>query len=355
MTQRRIVRRQVEVLDGKRVLVTGGTGSLGGALVRRLLTGEMGAPAKLTIFSRDEAKQHDMRVRWSESEYATDDVAYRDYARTLEFKIGDVRDYAAVLSAVSQADVVFHAAALKQVPSCEYAPYEAVQTNVVGATNVVRAILSPSSTVDLAIAISTDKACKPVNVMGMTKALQERVFVTANLSQSKTRFMCVRYGNVISSRGSVVPLFLSQIQRGGPVTVTLEGMTRFLITLDQAVDTIFAAARDGEAGDTYIPRIPAAYVMDIARALIGDRPIKIKITGIRPGEKIDEVMVSEEEVFRTVERGKYYVIRPMLPELSGDLPVAAARKTEYSSREVTLDLEGVQALVGGATLGSMPH
>jgi FlaA1/EpsC-like NDP-sugar epimerase len=343
------------VLDGKRVLVTGGTGSLGGALVRRLLTGEMGAPAKVTIFSRDEAKQHDMRIMWSHSEYATDDVAYRDYARTLEFKIGDVRDYPAVLAAVSQADVVFHAAALKQVPSCEYAPYEAVQTNVVGAMNVARAILSDSSNVSLAIAISTDKACKPVNVMGMTKALQERVFVTANLSQSKTKFMCVRYGNVISSRGSVVPLFLSQIQRGGPVTVTLERMTRFLITLDQAVDTVFAAARGGEAGDTYIPRIPAVFVMDIAKALIGDRPIKIKITGVRPGEKVDEVMVSEEEVFRTIERGGYYVIRPMLPELSGDQPLKPALKSEYSSREVTLDLDGVRALLGNASLQDVPH
>jgi UDP-glucose 4-epimerase len=315
----------------------------------------MGSPAKVTIFSRDEAKQHDMRLRWTHSEYATDDVAYRDYARTLEFKIGDVRDYSAVLSAVSQADVVLHAAALKQVPSCEYAPYEAVQTNVVGAMNVVRAILSDASKVSLAIAISTDKACKPVNVMGMTKALQERVFVTANLSGSKTRFMCVRYGNVISSRGSVVPLFLSQIQRGGPVTVTLEGMTRFLITLDQAVDTVFAAAREGQAGDTYIPRIPAAYVLDIAKALIGDKAIKIKITGIRPGEKIDEVMVSEEEVFRTVARGNYYVIRPMLPELSGDQPFMPALKTEYSSRDVTLDLVGVRELLGDPSLGGESH
>lgn len=343
------------MLDGKRVLVTGGTGSLGGALVRRLLTGEMGSPAKVTIFSRDEAKQHEMRLLWTRSAYATDEVAYRDYARTLEFRIGDVRDYTAVLSAVNHADVVFHAAALKQVPSCEYAPYEAVQTNVVGATNVVRAILSGSSNVSLAIAISTDKACKPVNVMGMTKALQERIFVTANLSQSKTRFMCVRYGNVISSRGSVVPLFLSQIQRGGPVTVTLGRMTRFLITLDQAVDTIFAAAREGVAGDTYVPRIPAANVMDIAKALIGDRPIEIKVTGIRPGEKIDEVMVSEEEIFRTEVRGNYYVIRPMLPELSGDQPLEPMMKSEYSSREVTLDVKGVHALLGDSKLEGNPH
>jgi UDP-glucose 4-epimerase len=189
--------------------------------------------------------------------------------------------------------------------------------------------------------------------MGMTKALQERVFVTANLSQTKTRFMCVRYGNVISSRGSVVPLFLSQIERGGPVTVTLERMTRFLLTLDQAVDTVFAAAREGEAGDTYVPRIPAAYVIDVAKSLIGSRPIEIKITGIRPGEKIDEVMVSEEEVFRTVERGKYYVIRPILPELNSGASVTPVRNTEYSSREVTLDLEGVRALLGNASLGAL--
>src|SRR6266480_4661705 len=239
------------VLDGKRVLVTGGTGSLGRALVRRLLSGELGKPAKVVVFSRDEAKQHEMRAEWNRPRVPTEDAAYRDYKRVLEFKIGDVRDYDSISAAVRAAQFVFHAAALKQVPSCEYAPLEAVKTNVLGASNVVRAILSDGSPVVTAIAISTDKACKPVNVMGMTKAIQERIFVSANIGQTRTRFLCVRYGNVISSRGSVIPLFLDQIAKGGPVTVTLERMTRFLLSLDRAVDTVFATLRFGERGDTY--------------------------------------------------------------------------------------------------------
>lgn len=327
--------------------MTGGTGSLGKALVRRILSGELGRPQKVTVFSRDEAKQHEMRIENARVGSATDEVVYKDFRNVLEFRIGDVRDYEAVLAAVRHADVVFHAAALKQVPSCEYAPVEAVKTNILGASNLVRAILSEESPVEAAIAISTDKACKPVNVMGMTKAIQERIFVTANLGQTRTKFMCVRYGNVISSRGSVVPLFLDQIAKGGPVTITLEQMTRFLLTLDKAVDTVFAALQHGERGDTYVPKIPAAYVMDIAKALIGSRKISIEVSGIRPGEKIDEIMVSEEEVFRTVERGDYYVIKPVLPELSGSA-VDAARSSEYSSRDVTLDVAAVADLVVGA-------
>jgi UDP-glucose 4-epimerase len=270
-------------------------------------------------------------------------VIYRDYRGILEFRIGDVRDIEAISSAVASADVVFHAAALKQVPSCEYAPMEAIKTNVLGAANVVRAVLA--SQVELAIALSTDKACKPVNVMGMTKALQERIFITANIGQSRTRFLCVRYGNVISSRGSVVPLFLDQIDRGGPITVTEERMTRFLLTLDAAVDTIFAAARTGLAGETYIPKLPSAYVMDIARALMGQRKIPIEVIGVRPGEKLDEVMVSEEEITRTIERDGYYVIRPLLPELAGEGSLRSARTTEYSSREALLDVAAIRELL----------
>jgi FlaA1/EpsC-like NDP-sugar epimerase len=330
------------MLDGKRVLVTGGTGSLGRALVRRLLSGELGRPAKVVVFSRDEAKQYEMRAEWSRQKAPTEDAAYRDYKRVLEFKIGDVRDYESISSAVRDANIVFHAAALKQVPSCEYEPIEAVKTNVLGAGNVVRAILSEGMNVEVALAVSTDKACKPVNVMGMTKALQERIFINGNLGP-RTKFLCVRYGNVISSRGSVVPLFLEQISAGGPVTVTLESMTRFLLTLEKAVDTIFAALQTGERGDTYIPRVPSAHVIDVARALVGDRKIKIEIIGVRPGEKVHEILISEEEVFRTIERGEYYVIRPILPELSGR--VAAARTTEYSSGDVTLDVAGVGKLL----------
>jgi len=332
------------MLDGKRVLVTGGTGSLGGALVKRLLGGEIGQPEKVVVFSRDEAKQHDMRIRWMHAE-ATDEVAYRDYRNVLEFRIGDVRDYDSVAAALKGMHFVFHAAALKQVPSCEYAPLEAIMTNVLGASNVARAIAMAGPDVEIALAVSTDKACKPVNVMGMTKALQERIFVNGNLNQSRTRFMCVRYGNVISSRGSVVPLFLDQIAKGGPVTITEERMTRFLLTLDRAVDTIFAALRTGEAGDTYIPQLPAAYMLDIAKALIGERNIAIKVIGVRPGEKIDEILISEEEAFRTLRRGDYYVIRPVLPELAGERrPPALAE--EFSSRNVTLGVDELRTLLG---------
>ena len=334
--------KESPVLDGKRVLVTGGTGSLGRALVRRLLSGELGKPAKVVVFSRDEAKQHEMRAEWNRPRVPTEDAAYRDYKRVLEFKIGDVRDYDSISAAVRDAQFVFHAAALKQVPSCEYEPLEAVKTNVLGASNVVRAILSPGADVEVALAISTDKACKPVNVMGMTKALQERIFVNGNLGH-RTKFLCVRYGNVISSRGSVIPLFLDQIRAGGPVTVTMARMTRFLLTLDRAVDTIFAALVTGEAGDTYIPRAPSASVMDVAKALIGDQKIAIEIIGVRPGEKVHEILISEEEVFRTIERGDYYVIRPVLPELGAAGP--PARDTEYSSSDVTLDVPGVRRLL----------
>jgi len=181
----------------------------------------------------------------------------------------------------------------------------------------------------------------------MTKALQERVFITANLGQTRTRFVGVRYGNVIHSRGSVIPLFIDQIAQGGPVTVTLVEMTRFLLSLERAVDTVFAALMEAQRGETYVPKLPAARVIDIARSLIGDRPIDIKVTGIRPGEKVDEIMVSEEEVFRTLEREDYYVIRPILPELAGPDRIRPARTSEYSSRDVTIDVAGLTQLLGG--------
>ncbi len=317
-------------LDGKHVLVTGGTGSLGQVLIRRLLGGEMGRPRRITVFSRDEAKQHALRMAYQQRRAATDEVIYRDFEQLLDFRIGDVRDYHAVAGALRDAQVVFNAAALKQVPACEYFPYEAVQTNIGGPENIVRAIQQLRLPVETVVGISTDKACKPVNVMGMTKAIQERVFIQANLRCPETRFICVRYGNVLASRGSVVPLFHEQIRAGGPVTITTEEMTRFLLSLDDAVDTVFAAVRAAQPGETYIPRVPAARVTDIAAILIGGRDIPITVTGIRPGEKVDEILVSEEEVHRTVARGNYYVIRPILPELRGaDQPPVLGG--EYSS------------------------
>ena len=206
----------VKPLENKRVLVTGGTGSLGQTLVRRLLTGELGRPAKITVYSRDEAKQHYMRLDYMHRKAATDDVIYQNSQDLLTFRIGDVRDYAALASALRDADVVFHAAALKQVPSCEYFPVEAVQTNIGGAANLVRAIRENDLNVEKVIGISTDKACKPINVMGMTKAVQERIVTEGNLHQEHCRMAAVRYGNVLSSRGGMTWMF----QRGSPLMIT---------------------------------------------------------------------------------------------------------------------------------------
>lgn len=330
------------MLTDKTVVVTGGTGSLGQVLVRRLLAGEMGRLAKVIVFSRDEAKQHAMRLTYERRRVATDDIIYHNFQRTLEFRIGDLRDFSAIAAVLRDANVVVNAAALKQVPACEYFPFEAVQTNTVGANNIVRAIREQGPFVDTVVGVSTDKACKPVCVMGMTKALQERILLRANMDCPATRFLAVRYGNVLASRGSVVPLFHEQIRRGGPVTVTTPEMTRFQLSLDDAVDTVFAAIRHGRRGELYVPRVPAARVMDIARALIGSRPIDIKFIGVRPGEKTHEILVSEEEAHRTITRGDYYVIRPILPELRTDEEPADTLTAEYSSSCNLMSLEGLR-------------
>lgn len=325
------------LFDQKTVLITGGTGSLGKVLVRRILSGKTGTPKKVIVFSRDEAKQHAMRLSYLHKTVSTDDVIYRNFSKVLEFRIGDVRDYAAVCSAVKNADIVVNAAALKQVPSCEYFPAEALLTNCLGAQNVVRAIGENSYPVGTVVAVSTDKACKPVNVMGMTKALQERIFVAANILNSKTRFIGVRYGNVLASRGSVIPLFHEQIKRGGPVTITAPGMTRFLLSLNRAVDTVFAAIQGAQPGDIYVPDVPSATIMNLAKALIGKRKIAIRETGVRPGEKMHEVMVSEEEIHHCVKRGEFFAIRSMLPELAGARKEANALTGEFSSAQRVLD------------------
>ena len=335
-------------LEGKRILVTGGTGSLGKTLVRRLLTGEMGKTAKITVFSRDEAKQHFMRLEYLHRETATDDVIYQNSRDILNFRIGDVRDYSALLAAMREADVIFHAAALKQVPSCEYFPFEAVMTNIFGAENVVRAVRENNLAVEKIVGISTDKACKPINVMGMTKALQERILIEANRDCPNTIFTCVRYGNVIASRGSIIPLFVEQIQKNQPITVTLPEMTRFLLSLDKAVDTVFAAIRSGFRGETFVPKVLAAKITDVAKALMGEKNLPINFTGIRPGEKIHEIMVSEEECFRTVERGEYYVILPVLPELRETFEVTEFLENVYSSKDDNISVEDLRKMLGEA-------
>lgn len=335
------------ILQNKRVLITGGTGSLGQVLVRRLLSGELGVPKKIVILSRDEAKQHQQRTQYLDRRVTTDEVIYSNFLRTISFRIGDVRSYADVCAAMREADVVVNAAAMKQVPTCEYFPEQAVATNCLGPANIVQALREHDFPVETVVGISTDKACKPVNAMGMTKALQERIFIAANLTTRGTRFVCVRYGNVLASRGSVVPLFLDQIAHGGPVTVTVPHMTRFLLSLDAAVDTVFAALRTARQGETIIPRAPSATVLDIANAMIGRRRIPVRITGIRPGEKIHEILVSDEEARRTIARGDYYAILPTLPELirHEDQEGEPALDKEFSSADEVIGLDETAGLL----------
>ena len=271
---------------------------------------------------------------------STDEIVYHNFNELLEFVIGDVRDYHSVASVLSNADVVFNAAALKQVPTCEYFPFEAVQTNICGPENIVRAIRENHLPVDTVVGVSTDKAAKPVNVMGMTKAIQERVFITANLTCPKTRFICVRYGNVLGFArlgDSVVPRSNPQRRPGHdhhrrhdsfPASAWNRRSIRSLPP--------FAGPRRGE---TYIPRVPAARMIDLARALIGDRKIKIEVTGIRPGEKIDEILISEEERHRTVDRKKYYAIQPILPELRSADDTPADLTGEFSSATDVMSYE----------------
>ena len=285
------------MLTGKRVLVTGGTGSLGSKLVRRLLHGDLGRPEAIVVFSRDEAKQHahapcaseQRRRRPTRSSTPTG-------SDRCAFTSATSRDHASIRSGAARTPT----SSSMPPPSSRYPPASTSRPRRSGPTSsvpehIVRAIREGRLPVEAVIGISTDKACKPVNVMGMTKAIQERVFIQANLDCAATRFVAARYGNVLASRGSVIPLFHEQIRRGGPVTVTTPEMTRFLMTLDQAVDTVFAALKDARPGEIYVPRVPSARMVDLAAVLIGDRPIETVFTGIRPGEKVHEILVSEEE------------------------------------------------------------
>lgn len=337
-------------LDGKRILVTGGTGSLGQTLVKRILTGEMGRPESVTVFSRDESKQHYMRLHFLQKDNSPAlEGAFLNSRELLNFRIGDVRDYTAVVAAMRGVDVVFNAAALKHVSSCEYFPMEAVMTNVNGAANLVKAIRENNLPVKKVIGISTDKACKPINVLGMTKALQERVLIEANRDCPDVQFSCVRYGNVIASRGSIIPLFVDLIKNDKALTITMPEMTRFLLSLDKAVDTVFEAIRSRGRGETFVPKVASAKIVDVAHSLMGGKKLPIIFTGIRPGEKIHEIMVSEEECFRTIERGDYYVILPVLPELRGESDYKPALAQEYSSRNGNLTGSDLTDLLTGAT------
>jgi len=305
------------MFENKRLLVTGGTGSFGHHIVRKLLPF---GPREIRIFSRDEKKQWDMQREFCQQD-------------NLTFIIGDVRDPTSVRAAMRDVDIVFHAAALKQVPNCEQNVLEAIRTNTLGAVNVVEAAIAED--IERVIAISTDKAVKPVNVMGMTKALQERLFINANLrlGSRRTRFACVRYGNVVGSRGSVIPLFKEQIEAGGPVTITHPEMTRFLITLSQAIELVFTAVTCSVGGEVFVRKAPSARVVDLAevmiRLLARGKEVEIQHVGVRPGEKIHEILVSEEESWRTMETHDGFVILPSLL-----LPDIKATYGEYQNSHI---------------------
>lgn len=309
-------------LKNKNILVTGGTGSFGHRIVSRLLELK---PNKIVVFSRDEKKQVDMQIEFKNEE-------------CLEFAIGDVRDYNRVYEVMKGIDIAYHAAALKQVPNCEFHPMEAVKTNILGAENVRKAAIE--NNVEVLVAISTDKAVKPINVMGMTKAIQEKIMLNLTNSASEnweTRFLCVRYGNVIGSRGSVIPLFKERIEANNFLPVTSFKMTRFLLTLNEAIDLVFTATADGKSGQLFVKKMPACRIGDLAKAMAkamtGREDYPIKEVGIRPGEKIHEVLVSEEEMHRAIETENHYIV---CPHEAFTRPKLLRKITEYTSNNTEI-------------------
>ena len=285
-------------LTNKRILVTGGTGSFGKMFIKEILQYK---PKEIIVFSRDENKQGTMRHEFESA--------------GLRFILGDVRDFSSVKEAMRGVDFVIHAAALKWITEVEYNVWEGIQTNVIGAQNIIRA--ARDENVEKVIALSTDKAVEPINAYGMAKALQERLITTANLYDNGTRtvFISTRYGNVLGSRGSVVPYFKSQIEAGKPLTVTDPNMTRFLLTLKESVELVLKAIEEGVGGEVFVRKMPGHTIGDLADVLLENKPLlkrNIIITGIRPGEKIHELLVGGSESVRTVDFGDYYVILPQI-------------------------------------------
>ena len=282
------------MLDGKSVLITGGTGSFGQAFTQTVL--QRYQPKRLIIFSRDELKQVEMQRRFPPSEHSA-----------IRYFLGDVRDRQRLYRAFDQVDVVVHAAALKQVPLCEYNPLEAVRTNIMGASNVIDAAIDRG--VEHVMALSTDKAASPINLYGATKLCSDKLFIAANsyVGEQQTRFSVVRYGNVLGSRGSVIPFFLEQ-RKNGVLPVTDKRMTRFWITLEQAVDFVLSTLKVMRGGEIYVPKIPSMRIVDLAEAIAPQ--CALKEIGIRPGEKLHEVMITEDDARNTLEQKNYYIIEP---------------------------------------------
>lgn len=323
------------MFKNKVLLITGGSGSFGNAILRRLLDYDL---SEIRILSRDEKKQDDMRKNYKNPK--------------LKFYIGDVRDYQSVLNAVRGVDYIYHAAALKQVPSCEFYPLEAVKTNVLGTENVLEAAISCD--VQRVVCLSTDKAVYPINAMGISKAMMEKVIVAKSRSSTSTVISATRYGNVMASRGSVIPLFLKQIRAGHPITITDPNMTRFMMTLDDAVDLVLYAFEHGTPGDIFVQKAPAATIETLARALMGllgvpEHPVNI--IGTRHGEKLFEALLSREEFVAAADLGGYYRVSPDLRDLNygkfveqGEVRISEAM--EYNSHNTDrLDVPGMQALL----------
>ena len=286
----------MSLFKDKTLLITGGTGSFGNAVLNRFLSTDIG---EIRIFSRDEKKQDDMRHEFQ--------AKMPEVAEKIKFYIGDVRSLESVRGAMKGVDYIFHAAALKQVPSCEFFPMEAVRTNVIGTENVLTAAIEEG--VESVICLSTDKAAYPINAMGITKAIEEKVAVAKSRMSGKTKICCTRYGNVMCSRGSVIPLWIEQIKQGNPITLTEPSMTRFIMSLEEAVDLVLFAFEHGENGDLLIQKAPACTIQTQAEAvceLFGGKKEDIKVIGIRHGEKMYETLLTNEECAKAVDLGNFY-------------------------------------------------
>jgi len=318
-----------------KLLITGGTGSFGNAILRRFLDSDF---TEIRILSRDEKKQDDMRKFYNNPK--------------LKFYIGDVRDYQSVLNAVRGVDYIYHAAALKQVPSCEFHPLEAVKTNILGTENVLEAAIVNG--VERVICLSTDKAVYPINAMGISKAMMEKVVVAKSRGSGGVTICTTRYGNVMASRGSVIPLFVNQIREGKPITITDPNMTRFMMTLDDAVDLVLYAFQNGKSGEIYVQKAPAATIGTLAKAVVelsGFPEHEIRIIGTRHGEKLYEALLSREEMAAAQDLGSYYCVPPDLRDLNygkyveqGEVGISEA--LDYNSHNTTrLDLTGMKALL----------
>lgn len=325
------------MFNGKKLLISGGTGSFGNAVLKRFLDTDI---AEIRIFSRDEKKQDDMRKHYSSPK--------------LKFYIGDVRDYQSVLNATRGVDYIFHAAALKQVPSCEFHPMEAVKTNVLGTENLLEAAIQNG--VKRVVCLSTDKAVYPINAMGISKAMMEKVMVakSRNLDETNTVICGTRYGNVMASRGSVIPLFVDQIRAGKPLSITDPNMTRFMMTLADAVDLVLYAFEHGRNGDLFVQKAPAATVEVLAKALtclLGKPEHPIQVIGTRHGEKLYEALLSREEMACAEDRGEYYRIPPDLRDLNYSKFVEQGEERishmeDYNSHNTErLDVQGMQELL----------